>query len=440
LGESPRTERPPDGEKLSRLRVALSRKAKQEPTYRFYSLYDKVCWRETLEAAWDQVRRNEGAPGIDGVSIAQVAEREGGVAAFLEAVQADLLARRYRPQPVKRVYIPKASGALRPLGIPTVRDRVVQTAVLLIVEPIFEADFLDCSYGFRPARSAHQALQEVRTHVQQGFTAVYDADLKGYFDSIPHDKLMKCLKHRISDRQVLKLIRRWLQAPVVHPPETPGGPPTMRRTRQGTPQGGVISPLLANLFLHWFDVIFHRPDGPAHWARARLVRYADDFVVVARYISPALRGWIEGKLEGRFGLEINREKTRVVNLKEAGATLNFLGYALRYERNLYGPGRYLRLAPSKKALAAERQRLREMTGPGMAFKPVPRLVGELNRHLTGWANYFQMGHPRRAFRAINSFVRERLRYHLRRRSQRPYRPPKEVTLYAHLQRMGLVSL
>jgi RNA-directed DNA polymerase len=326
------------------------------------------------------------------------------------------------------------------LGIPTVRDRVVQMAALLILEPIFEADFEDCSYGFRPGRSAHQALEEIRGHVKAGYQAVYDADLKGYFDSIPHDKLLACVRMRVVDRSVLQLIRMWLETPVVEPGEE-GKPERWSRPRKGTPQGGVISPLLSNLYLHWFDKLFHRADGPAEWAGARLVRYADDFVVLARYQGTRLTGWIESKLEGWLGLEINREKTRVVNLKEEGASLDFLGFTFRYYDDLKGQGwRYLNVSPSAKALKKEREKLHEMTDHRQCSKPIPRLIEELNRHLEGWKNYFDFGYPRVAFGEINTYVRYRLAQHLRRRSQRPFRPPEGVSYYGQIQRFGLVRL
>lgn len=421
---------------LAQLRAKLGLKAKLEPNFRFYTLYGHLSRDDVLREAWNIVKRNGGSPGIDNMSFKAIENSHGGVSQFLIEIRESLRKKQYHPKPVKRVYIPKSDGRLRPLGIPTIRDRVVQAALLLIIEPIFEQDFLDCSYGFRPQRSAHQAIDAIKTAITKGKGQVYDADLKSYFDSIPHDKLMKAIETRISDQRVLKLIRKWLRAPIWEP-----GKP-MKANDQGVPQGGVISPLLANIFLHWFDKVFHGPDGPGTWAKAVLVRYADDFVVLSKYMTKRIVEWVETLLENRFSLSINRDKTKIVNLNAPKEQLEFLGFSMRILPVRQLPWKkYCKVTPANRSLKKARERIREITCPKNGYKPVKNIVKEINYFLNGWGRYFCKGHPSNAFSALNGYVDNRVYHFLHRRSQRGYkRKDENDSWYREFRRLGVTTL
>jgi RNA-directed DNA polymerase len=426
-------------EKVRQLRWKLNQKAKSEPKFRFYSLYDRVYRLDVLESAWKLAGKRGKSAGVDGLRAEDLLDSEGGVSRFLTNLHEELKTRKYHASPVRRVYIPKGDGGKRPLGIPTLKDRVVQAAVMLILEPIFEADFLECSYGFRKGRKAHDALEEIRKHIQAGKGSVYDADLRSYFDRIPHGKLVECLRMRVVDRSVLGLIKGWLKAPVVEEGEDGKPRPPEKRDR-GTPQGGVISPLLANVYLHWFDHVFHRKDGPYYWSGARLVRYADDFVILAEHQSAKLKEWVSEKVEDWLGLELNESKSSVVELRQKEG-LDFLGFTFRYDRDLRGRLHdYLNVMPSKKSLTRARASIREKTGPSKCYKPSPRIVADLNRYLRGWSNYFDYGYPRKAFRDLNYYTGGRMITHLNRRSQRKYHRPKGMSHYAYLNQLGLLRL
>lgn len=423
--------------KVERLRAKLGAKAKQEKNFKFYSLYGHILNMDVLRVAWKKVRENGGSPGVDGITIDSL-DTEEKVQNFLMEIQTDLQNKTYKPQPVRRVYIPKANGKLRPLGIPCLKDRLIQTAACLILEPIFEADFLDCSYGFRPGKSQHQALETIQHAIKAGMTSVYDADMQAYFDTIPHDKLMESIKTRITDGNVLKLIKMWLNS-TVQENNDKGNGIKITHPKEGCPQGGCISPLLSNIYLHCFDKTFHETRS-AKAGIAKLVRFADDFVILADTIGTNCCRFVEEKIEKWLGLTINKEKTKIIDLKQ-GNELNFLGYVFRFHKDLKGRGhKYLHMGASKKAINKEKEALRELTDKKYCYLPIPELIGKMNEQIRGWKEYFSKGYPRMAYREINRYARECMINHLQKRSQRHYKPPEGVSRYKHVYELGLIYL
>lgn len=414
----------------------LARKAAAEPKFRFYRLFWWITHEQTLRCAWERVRANGGAPGVDGVTFQMIERSEGGVGGFLAGLQKELRENAYRASPLRRKYIEKANGKMRPLGIPTVKDRVVQCAVKTVIEPIFEEDFHDCSFGFRPNRSAQDAVARIAENVKKGKALVYDADLSSYFDTIPHDKLMAAVQMRISDGRVLGLIRHWLEVCV----QEPNGVRISPKGR-GTPQGGVISPLLANIYLHWFETIVSLT-AKACGQVMSIVRYADDFVILARSWVDGFLQRVEGILEGRMGLTVNREKTKVLDFREPHTTLTFLGYDFRMVRDrLFGTGkRYLTFGPSKKSMKGIREKIHAITHARNGLLTVEKVVGRLNKLTKGWGAFYSVGYPSKAFHAVNGYALRRMARFLNRKSQRRYRLKFADTYYGELNHYGMYWL
>lgn len=416
-------------DKARELQRTLYRAAKRSATRRFHALYDKLYRRDILERAWELVRANRGAAGVDGQTIQEIEEE--GLGEFLAGIWLDIREGSYRPQPVRRTYIPKPDGRQRALGIPAVRDRVVQTMVKLVIEPIFEADFEPCSFGFRPKRSAHDANEVIRQTANRGYEWVVDADIRTYFDTINIDKLMEMVAKRISDRRMLKLIHKFLKAGVLEDGQ-------VRTATAGTPQGGVISPLLANIYLNYLDKIWR--------VRCRhlgvLVRYADDLVILCRTEKDAREALRRLRIiMERLELELHSEKTRLVCLKEGREGFDFLGFHHRKVQSWRYKRYYLQKWPRAKAMKALREKIRYIAGGRYRLeRTLQEVIDELNPILRGWGNYFAVGNSSRHFQSIDSYVRERVYLFLSKKHGRAGRGWGQRWQCINLRAVGLYQL
>ncbi len=400
-------------ETIRTLQRKLYRKAKQEPACRFHALYDKVYRADILSHAYALVRAKKGSAGIDGVTF-EVIEANEGVTAFIAELEEALRNKTYKPDPVKRVMIPKSDGSQRPLGIPTIRDRVAQMATKLVIEPIFEADFCKTSYGFRPRKSAHDAVDDVSKAMNTGYTEVIDADLSKYFDTIPHANLMTVVAERICDGAILHLIQMWLKAPVMEEDKDGtkrnigGGKGNCR----GTPQGGVISPLLSNLYLHLLDRIWERKNLQQRLG-ARIVRYADDIVILCRRSKSEQAMAVLRQILERLELTLNEAKTKIVNAYKG--QFDFLGFTMWMGKSRRTGNYYSHVQPSKKSLKAIAGRVTELTKRVKAPVPIERIVKEVNAAVRGWVGYFHFKNCSKTLSHVRQHVEERLRTHLRKR-------------------------
>jgi len=397
----------PNTSSIQEFQRKLYTKAKAEPKFRFYSLYDKTCRADMLAEAYRRVKANGGTSGVDGETCDQIEAR--GLADYLVELRLEMEERRYQPRPVRRVYIPKANGKLRPLGIPTIRDRIVQTAFLMVLEPIFEADFSASSFGFRPRKSAHDAVREIYKYLNWGCVEVYDVDMEKYFDSVDHGKLMKLLARRISDGQILHVIKQWLSSGYFEEGQH-------RQNKKGTPQGGVISPLLANIYLNPVDQAFERGRlGVKENGSIHLVRYADDMILLAQKNLDRGIALLQHYI-GRLGLCVNQEKTRRLRM-ETGKSVDFLGFRFYYAKSWKTKKRLILVTPSIRS----QQRCRDQISDRLHHtipKRVKDQVKDVNKYLRGWVGYYRLGHASAAFRRVNYFVKKRVCHVLQRRKGR----------------------